>query len=49
MISSSIYAKEDVNKYPKAIRSVLEYLKFHDFTAMETGVYKIQGKGLMHN
>ena len=49
IISSSIYAKEDVNKYPKAIRSVLEYLKFHDFTAMETGVYKIQGKGLMHN
>ena len=44
MISSSIYAKEDVNKYPKAIQTALEYLKSHDFTAMETGVYEIQGK-----
>ncbi|MCI6888159.1 MAG: YhcH/YjgK/YiaL family protein [Otoolea sp.] len=44
MIFSSIYAKDDTSKYPKAIQIALEYLKTHDFTAMETGVYEIQGK-----
>lgn len=44
MIFSSIYAKDNANKYPKAIQTALEYLKSNDFTAMETGVYEIQGK-----
>ncbi len=46
MIFSSIYAKDDFVKYPKAIQTALEYLKAHDFTAMETGVYEIQGKDI---
>lgn len=41
MIFSSIYAKDDAKKYPKAIQTALDYLKTHDFTAMETGVYEI--------
>lgn len=44
MIFSSIYAKENMNRYPKAIQTALEYLKANDFTAMEAGVYEIQGK-----
>ena len=46
MIFSSIYAKDDAKKYPKAIQTALDYLKTHDFTAMETGVYEIQGKDI---
>lgn len=44
MIFSSIYAKDDMKKYPKPIQTALEYLKSNDFTAMEPGVYEIQGK-----
>lgn len=44
MIFSSIYAKDDVSKYPKAIQTAIEYLKSNDFVAMEAGVYEIQGK-----
>ena len=46
MIFSSIYAKDDAKKYPNAIQTALDYLKTHDFTAMETGVYEIQGKDI---
>lgn len=46
MIFSSIYAKDNVEKYPKAIQTALEYLKANDFTTMETGVYEIQGKDI---
>lgn len=46
MIFSSIYAKDNVEKYPKAIQTALEYLKSNDFTTMETGVYEIQGKDI---
>lgn len=46
MIFSSIYAKDDVNKYPKAIQTAIEYLKSNDFVAMEPGVYEIQGKDI---
>lgn len=46
MIFSSIYAKDRVDTYPKAIRTAIEYLKSHDFTAMETGSYEIQGKDM---
>lgn len=46
MISSSIYAKDVINTYPKAIQTALEYLKANDFTKMETGVYEIQGKDI---
>ncbi len=44
MIFSSIYAKDIVNTYPKAIQKALEYLKSNDFVNMEPGVYEIQGK-----
>ncbi len=44
MIFSSIHAKEDISKYPKAIQTALEYLKSNDFVSMEPGVYEIQGK-----
>lgn len=44
MIFSSIYAADPVKAYPQAIQTALDYLKSHDFTAMETGVYEIQGK-----
>lgn len=44
MIFSSIYAKDVIDTYPKAIQTALEYLKANDFTAMEPGVYEIQGK-----
>ena len=44
MFFSSIYAKDRTDVYPAAIQTALEYLKQHDFTAMEPGVYEIQGK-----
>lgn len=44
MIFSSIYAKEDCSKYPKAIQKAIQYLKDNDFNKMETGVYEIEGK-----
>ncbi|MGN0157744.1 MAG: YhcH/YjgK/YiaL family protein [Brotaphodocola sp.] len=46
MIFSSIYANDDMSKYPKAIQTALEYLKSNDFVSMETGVYEIQGKDI---
>lgn len=46
MIFSSIYAKDDVTKYPQAIQTALAYLKANDFVAMEPGVYEIQGKDI---
>lgn len=44
MIFSSIYANENMNRYPKAIQTAIEYLKANDFVKMEAGVYEIQGK-----
>ncbi len=44
MIFSSIYAKDDMSKYPQAIQTAVKYLKDNDFVAMEPGVYEIQGK-----
>ncbi len=46
MIFSSIYAKDDITKYPQAIQTAIEYLKANDFVTMETGVYEIQGKDI---
>lgn len=46
MIFSSIYAKDDVKKYPQAIQTAIEYLKANDFAAMEPGVYEIRGKDI---
>lgn len=43
MIFSSINVKQSA-KYPAAIQKALDYLKAHDFTKMEPGVYEIQGK-----
>lgn len=46
MIFSTIYQKQNLNIYPKAINIALNYLKSHDFLNMETGVYEIQGKDI---
>lgn len=46
MIFSSIYAKDDVSKYPQAIQTAIAYLKANDFIHMEPGVYEIQGKDI---
>lgn len=44
MIASSIYAEDDLGKYPKGIQEAINYLKSHDFTEMETGEYEIRGR-----
>ena len=46
MIFSSVYAKDDVGKYPEAIQKAISYLKDNDFIHMEPGVYEIQGKDI---
>lgn len=46
MIFSSIYAKDDVSRYPQAIQTAIAYLKSNDFLNMEPGVYEIQGKDI---
>lgn len=46
MIFSSIYARDDVSKYPQAIQTAIAYLKANDFVHMEPGVYEIQGKDI---
>lgn len=46
MIFSSIYAKDDVCKYPQAIQTAIAYLRDNDFVHMEPGVYEIQGKDI---
>lgn len=46
MIFSSIHSDTEYKIYPQAVGKALEYLKNHDFTAMEPGVYEIQGKDI---
>lgn len=46
MIASSIYAGDDLSRYPAPIRKALRYLQSNDFTAMEPGVYEIEGKDI---
>ena len=48
MIFSSIKNGDSFEKYPAAIQTALEYLKSHDFAAMEPGVYEIQGNCLLY-
>lgn len=43
MIASSIYANDDLKKYPEAVRRAVEYIKSSDFTVMEPGEYPIDG------
>ena len=43
MIASSIYANDDLRKYPEAVRRAVEYVMSHDFMVMEPGVYPIDG------
>lgn len=43
MIASSIYAGDDIGKYPASIQRAVAYLKSHDFTKMEPGEYPIDG------
>lgn len=46
MIASSIHAGDDLSRYPEPIRRALRYLQTNDFTAMEPGVYEIEGKDI---
>lgn len=46
MIASSLQAGGSLNRYPEPIRTAIEYLKAHDFTAMAPGVYEIQGQDI---
>ena len=46
MIVSSLYANNRSIVFPSAIEKALEYLKSHDFTTMEPGVYEIEGKDI---
>ena len=46
MIFSSLYANNRSIVFPSAIEDALEYLKSHDFTTMEPGVYEIKGKDI---
>lgn len=46
MIFLSIHANKKSVKLPAAIEKALDYLKENDFTAMEPGVYEIQGKDI---
>ena len=44
MIFSSI--NQEIKHYPEAIQKAITYLRSHDFTKMETGVYEIEGKDI---
>ncbi len=43
MIYSSIYANDDISKYPEAIQKALNYCKTTDIAALEPGTYPIEG------
>ena len=43
MIFSSVYAGDDLKKYPEAIRTAINYLTTTDFDTLENGVYPIDG------
>lgn len=45
MIFSNIHIDE-YKKYPAAIQKAVEYVKSHDFTKMEPGIYEIEGKDI---
>ena len=44
MIFSSIYANDDLKKYPAAIAKAITYLKETDFDNLADGIYEIDGK-----
>ncbi len=44
MIFSSIYANDDVSKYPAAIQRAIHYLKTTDLAALAPGEYPIEGR-----
>lgn len=46
MIFSSIYNGDSFEHYPQAIQKAIDYLKSHDFLAMEPGVYEIEGRDI---
>lgn len=43
MIYSSIYANDDISKYPEAIQRALNFCKTTDIAALEPGNYPIDG------
>ena len=44
MIFSCIHANDDLRKYPAAIQKAINYVATTDFSALEDGVYEIDGK-----
>lgn len=46
MFYSSIYANDDLGKYPNGIRKAIKYLKETDFSRMEPGRYEIEGENI---
>lgn len=44
MFYSNIQAVNNHHIYPEIIQKSIEYLREHDFSSMETGVYEIDGK-----
>ena len=49
MIFSSIYANDDLSKYPEAIRKAIEYAANTDFDALEDGRQEIDGDNMFAN
>lgn len=43
MIYSSVYANDDLSKYPAALQRAITYLKNHDIAAMEPGDHPLEG------
>lgn len=46
MIASSVYAGDDLNRYPRAIQTALRWLQARDVAAMAPGVYEIEGRDI---
>ena len=44
MIFSSIYASDDLKKYPEALQKAFTYVATTDFDALPDGVYELDGK-----
>lgn len=43
MIASSVYANDDLKKYPDSIQKAIKFIKSHNFLEMDEGEYPIDG------
>lgn len=48
MFSSSVYSKENLNRYPEVLKRVINYVKenFEEIKNFENGTYEIDGKNI---